>query len=688
MGTLFPAASNIESTENDPFDLVGDVIDGQFRVEEFVGEGELSVLYRGRHQGVDAPIAIKCLNLPETLAAPLIEPIAASFREGARVHYRLARGHLHIAQTIACGTTLAPRTGKLVPYVAREWLHGKSLAADFADRARTKTAPRTAGQAVDLLDAAADALAYAHSEGVAHHAVNPRNLFLTTVRGAQTLKLLDFGLATPQGESAKDASPKTAAPPGLRLLQSTYAAPEQLDRMFGAPCMATDVFALALVLFEALAGYPYFAVNTHVSEVLRIVVEERKRLSGRLPISVPRALESLLTRALAPTPKDRHADLNAFWMDVKRAVWRPGMGTSRRAPQPMRAPLPSIGLSALPPWPSEPPPAPPAAVAVAPQAVGTSTADPLTAVAGEPTPPAQIPPAKTAAARRGTMLGLAPGPAADALLASPFLAPVSAAPAPRPFITPPEPASTTAEIAPPVVAPSDVSVPVAEPPRSGRLLSTGAPTPVVTPALVHPGTAQTIVPWVQRFDALATWSRSRVAAASALVATWSRSHVAPASALAATWSRSHVAAASALVAGFGMCMLVVALAVASGHRSRASGISPHHDPRVASPHTKVASEQDAVLARWGAPFDRTTTKSALDAIAADLASCTTPSGPRGPGSIHLLILPNGQISRVQIGPPFAGTPADRCIRDRFMSQRLPSFTGAPRTMNYVIAAIR
>jgi hypothetical protein len=133
-------------------------------------------------------------------------------------------------------------------------------------------------------------------------------------------------------------------------------------------------------------------------------------------------------------------------------------------------------------------------------------------------------------------------------------------------------------------------------------------------------------------------------------------------------------------------MLVFTLVVASGHSSRASAASPRHDPRVASPHSKVASAQNAVVARWTVPFDRGATKSALDVIAADLASCTTPSGPRGPGTIRLLILPNGQISRLQIGPPYAGTPAGGCIRDRFISQRLPAFVGAPHTMNYVIAA--
>src|SRR5215472_6911673 len=118
----------------DPFDLVGDVIDGIYRVDSFAGEGDLSVVYKGHHQGVDAPVAIKCLNLPATLDPALVKPLVESFVEGGRLHYRLARGNLNIAQSLASGTTLAPRTGEVVPYIVREWFDGCSLADFFAKR--------------------------------------------------------------------------------------------------------------------------------------------------------------------------------------------------------------------------------------------------------------------------------------------------------------------------------------------------------------------------------------------------------------------------------------------------------------------------------------------------------------------------------------------------------------------------
>src|SRR5580704_13408204 len=163
---------------SDPFDLVGDVLDGQYRVDAFAGEGDLSVVYRGHHLGVDATVAIKCLNLPETLDPTLARPLVDGFKEASRVHYRLARGNLHIAQTIASGSTLVPRSGVVVPYLVREWFEGESLASDLAQRRGQKCTGRPIDEALTLLETAFDGVAYAHAQGEVHLSINPSNLFV------------------------------------------------------------------------------------------------------------------------------------------------------------------------------------------------------------------------------------------------------------------------------------------------------------------------------------------------------------------------------------------------------------------------------------------------------------------------------------------------------------------------------
>src|SRR6516165_8189559 len=117
---------------SDPFDLIGQIIGGQFRVEALAGDADLSVVYRARRLDANGPVAIKCLYLPETIPDALARSLDAAFQHAYRVHDRLARGNASIAQTFTSGETRSPRTGAMVPYLVREWLEGESLAAELS----------------------------------------------------------------------------------------------------------------------------------------------------------------------------------------------------------------------------------------------------------------------------------------------------------------------------------------------------------------------------------------------------------------------------------------------------------------------------------------------------------------------------------------------------------------------------
>src|SRR3954453_11705418 len=189
-------ADNVATvTSGDPFGLVGQVLDGQFRVDKFIGEGGFSIVYRGHHVGLDEPIAIKCLKLPAALGSALVESFIRRFRDESRLHYRLSQGNLSIARSIASGTTMAPATSALVPYMVLEWLEGRSMAQEFDVRRAQGKKGRPLEEVVRLLDPAAQAIASAHPQGVVHRDLNPCNLFLATTREGQAMKVLDFGVA-------------------------------------------------------------------------------------------------------------------------------------------------------------------------------------------------------------------------------------------------------------------------------------------------------------------------------------------------------------------------------------------------------------------------------------------------------------------------------------------------------------
>jgi serine/threonine protein kinase len=340
--------------DRDPFDLVGDVLDGQFRVEAFAGEGDLSVVYKGHHVGVDAPVAIKCLNLPETLDASLARPLVAGFNEASRIHYRLARGNLHIAQTIASGSTLVPRTGTIVPYLVREWFEGESLASELRRRREEKRTGRPLDEALALLETAFDGISYAHEQGDVHLSINPSNLFVVQRKGkalGPSLKVLDFGVARTMNEFGGGLSTTSRSGGGLRLLFPAYAAPEQLDRAVGELGPWTDVYALALLMMEVLSDRTVMSEPETGAVVDRALDDERRPTPRSHELNLPASVDRALTRAVSRLPARRQTNAAELWRDLK---------ASDKTSVSMAVPAPPA-LGSLPPIPSLrslPPPPP------------------------------------------------------------------------------------------------------------------------------------------------------------------------------------------------------------------------------------------------------------------------------------------------------------------------------------------
>jgi eukaryotic-like serine/threonine-protein kinase len=301
--------------DGEPLDLVGDILGDHFRVDEFAGEGLLSVVYKGRHLSVDATVAIKCLNLPPTLDAALARPIVDNFQEGCRLHYQLARGNLNIAQTIASGTTIAPRTGASVPYLVREWFEGESLGRHLSRRREKRQTGRSLAETMRLLGGLADGLAYAHEQKIAHLSVHPSNVFLVRVGESCGSKVLDFGVGSAVDAAAAGVRPNL----GAQILFPAYAAPEQLHRLLGETGPWTDVYALALMVLETLSDRAVIE-DLEVKATVDRVLDPKSRPSAHgHGVQVSDAVERVFERAFALDPNERYADARGFWTALKAA---------------------------------------------------------------------------------------------------------------------------------------------------------------------------------------------------------------------------------------------------------------------------------------------------------------------------------------------------------------------------------
>jgi serine/threonine-protein kinase len=296
----------------DPFGLVGQVLDGQFRVEKLVGEGGFSTVYRGHNVGLNEPVAIKCLKLPPTLGTALVDTFIQRFRDESRILYRLSQGNLNVVRSVGAGTTQSPLTGALVPYMALEWLEGRSLANDFVVRKASGAKGRPLDEVVRLFETAADALGFAHAQGVVHRDLNPGNLFLVSTPKGQRMKVLDFGVAKLMDDSL-GLGPRAATVGQIRIFAPAYGAPEQYDDKLGPIGAASDVYAFALILLEALRDQ---AVNEgeHLGDFVHAATDANRRPTPRLlGLDVPDEIEQTFARATTLDPRQRWQSVTEFW---------------------------------------------------------------------------------------------------------------------------------------------------------------------------------------------------------------------------------------------------------------------------------------------------------------------------------------------------------------------------------------
>ncbi len=307
-------------SRQDVFGLVGQVLDGQFRVDEMVGEGGFSAVYRGKHIGLEEPIAVKCLKLPSALGSAMVESFIRRFRDESRLHYRLSQGNLHIARSIASGTTMAPATGALVPYMVLEWLEGLSLAEDLENRRTQGKTGRSLDEVVRLLDSAADGLAYAHSQGVVHRDVNPGNLFIAKTQGTYRVKVLDFGVAKIVSDHALEMGPRAITLGHIRIFAPAYGAPEQFDENLGGIGPWSDVYSFTQIMVELLRDVPSVD-GEHLGQFAQAAVDPIRRPTPRFfGVNVADEVEAVFARALALHTRDRWQDVGEFWGALKNAI--------------------------------------------------------------------------------------------------------------------------------------------------------------------------------------------------------------------------------------------------------------------------------------------------------------------------------------------------------------------------------
>ncbi|WP_236647880.1 serine/threonine-protein kinase [Micromonospora sicca] len=255
---------------------VESMLDGRYRLLERLGAGGMSVVWRAHDEVLGRDVAVKLLS-PELAADPqLLHRIRAEARSAARLR------HPNIVEVYDYGEATASG-GPPVPYVVMEVVEGRSLSQLLTG------GPLPWRVAVLICAQVAAALAAAHRRGVVHRDVKPGNVMVA----GGGVKLVDFGISATSGDPE-------GLPEGL-LGTPAYLAPERLEQ--GAVHPATDVYALGLLLYRALAGrLPWRASTT-----TQMVAAHRYHEPAALPdiADLPPEIGELCRRCLAKEPVDR-----------------------------------------------------------------------------------------------------------------------------------------------------------------------------------------------------------------------------------------------------------------------------------------------------------------------------------------------------------------------------------------------
>src|SRR6266513_863646 len=270
--------------------VIGTLISDRFRLDEKVGAGGMSSVYRAFDPTLERWVAIKLMHRDISTDPDQLE----RFRREARAVARM--NHPHVVTVIDAGEDDG------TPYIVLEYVEGETLKERIRRLGRLPV-----GEAVAYAIEIARALSAAHAQRLVHRDVKPQNVLIDPHGRA---KVTDFGIAR-----SLEAQGLTAA--GRVLGTTDYVSPEQA---LGHPVTEqSDIYSLGIVLYEMLAGEVPFQADTQVAVAMKHVREPLPDVQRRRP-EVSAALAAVVERSTAKETGNRYRTVDEMVHDLEQVL--------------------------------------------------------------------------------------------------------------------------------------------------------------------------------------------------------------------------------------------------------------------------------------------------------------------------------------------------------------------------------
>jgi serine/threonine-protein kinase len=271
--------------------MIGELVDGRYEIEDLVGTGGMSSVYRARDTVLERRVALKILH--EHFSSD--PEYGERFRREARAIARL--NHPNIVTVIDRGD-----------FRGRQFIVFELVPGDNLKDVVRRYGPLPVPEALALTHQIARGLSFAHEHGVVHRDVKPQNVLLDE---GGTAKVTDFGIA--RSLEPGDGLTQT----GTVLGTSDYVSPEQASgRRVDA---RSDQYSLGVLLYELLTGELPYSADNFMAVAMRHLQDPVPSVRQRRP-DVPQRVDEVVARALAKRPEDRFPTMEAMMAALEAAL--------------------------------------------------------------------------------------------------------------------------------------------------------------------------------------------------------------------------------------------------------------------------------------------------------------------------------------------------------------------------------